>query len=176
MPQWQRRVRETRLRVRDTWEYGVSLWLWKKIFGQGERYTFERSGYIQLLYGSSAKACWIVSIAPSISASVMRLTWIGMLVYCGALVRIAMRSWVAFQGGMRGQRNLGANPRPRDRGEAMIAVRSSMSFVRLVGISRSSLEMALSGEQAQDGLDEIGRYSRESWLVLDQWHLSKGAY
>lgn len=44
----------------------------------GER-TFDRSGYIQLLYGSSAKACCMVSIAPSMSASVIRVTWIGIM-------------------------------------------------------------------------------------------------
>lgn len=47
--------------------------------------TFERSGNTQLLYGSSAKACWIVSIAPSTSASVMRDTLIGILSAVGCL-------------------------------------------------------------------------------------------
>ena len=36
--------------------------------------TFSRTLYIHLLYGSSAKACCTVAIAPSISSSFIRVT------------------------------------------------------------------------------------------------------
>lgn len=55
--------------------HGEGFWEWMGwVREQGRRSTFERSLYIHLLYGSSAKACWIVSIAPSMSASVIRVT------------------------------------------------------------------------------------------------------
>lgn len=41
--------------------------------------TFDLSSYTQRLYGSSAKASWIVVIAPWISDSVRGVTWIGIV-------------------------------------------------------------------------------------------------
>jgi hypothetical protein len=56
--------------------------------------TFSRSGNTQLLYGSSAKACWIVSIAPSISASVIRDTSMGIVMFRLLGSRVAACAYV----------------------------------------------------------------------------------
>ncbi len=65
--------------------------------------TFSRSGNTQLLYGSLAKACCMVSIAPSMSASFMRVTSIGIVKASRLLRWLGTPGSLIYHDGNKGQ-------------------------------------------------------------------------